>query len=200
MTTLEPRLHQMALAIARGYMRRLPCNVLREDVEQAALIGLMKALRKHPDGEGEGWEGYLRQRIRGSIIDELRAQDWATRRQRRAEAKTKPTMVMLEDYNAQWQELLAGRSESPELIAIERIDAAKAWRAPINPIDRRILRARYERGILQKHVAVREGMSEPRISQREMRGLTGMRCYLTGTPAPRDVVPAETRAALWRAR
>ena len=75
MTTLEPRLQSMAITIARAFVRKLPCNVQREDIEQAALIGLMKGLRKHPTptGDAEGWEGYLRQRIRGAIIDELRA-------------------------------------------------------------------------------------------------------------------------------
>ncbi len=200
MNALDPQLQQMALKLARGFVRKLPCNVQREDIEQAALIGLMKGLRKHPTptGDREGWERYLRMRIRGAIIDELRAQDWATRRQRRIEEKPRPRVVGLEDVSPAWDEYFAGTADNPELMAIERLDAAKAYRAPINPTDLRILRARYEGGIKQKEVAVGERMSEPRISQRELRGLLGMRSYLTGEADPS--LQLGTRQALLKER
>lgn len=179
-TTLEPRLHNMALAIARSFMRRLPRNVQLEDLEQAAVIGLLDGLRRHPEGEGQGFDWYLRTRIRGAVLDELRAQDWSSRR--RSGRLPPPRTVHLDDARPLWADMMAGTSEDPEQVAIRRLDAAKAWRSPINHIDHRILHARYARGVRQDDVAAEEKLSAPRISQREQRGLEGMRRFLEDGP------------------
>ncbi len=70
--------------IAGGFQRKLPRNVLREDLIAAGMSGLWDAIRRHPDGGDESFEWYVRVRIRGAILDELRAQDWLPRRARAA--------------------------------------------------------------------------------------------------------------------
>ena len=62
-------------------LRKLPPNVLREDLISAGTFGLIDALRKSVD-RGPAFEWYARVRIRGAVVDELRAQDWLTRRAR----------------------------------------------------------------------------------------------------------------------
>src|SRR5258708_32441844 len=62
-------------------LRKLPPNVLRDDLVAAGTFGLVDALRKSSD-RGPAFEWYARIRIRGAVVDELRAQDWLTRRAR----------------------------------------------------------------------------------------------------------------------
>src|SRR5258708_851660 len=62
-------------------LRKLPPNVLRDDLLAAGTFGLVDALRKSAD-RGPAFDWYARIRIRGAVVDELRAQDWLTRRAR----------------------------------------------------------------------------------------------------------------------
>lgn len=185
----------MALKIARAIMRRMPCNVLREDLEQAALLGLVDALTKHPDGQGPGFEWYIAARVRGSVLDELRAQDWSGRRRG---GVARATVIHMEDVmDGASPAQFAIDQESPEDVAIRQLDAAKAWAAPLGARDARIMRAHFERGVKQRDIGDMEGVSEARISQRVTRSLVGMRCHLTGEEPPL-VVPVQTRHALRR--
>lgn len=175
MLKLDPRLMKMALTLARRFHRHLPHNIVSADVEQAALIGLLDGLRRHPDGAGPGWEWYLRRRIRGEMIDELRRQDWGGRRGR---GRERPRMAHLEDVRQDWEDHLPGAGESPEDVAITRLDAAKAWGAPLGVRGDRIMRATFEREHRQKDVGAAEGVSEARVSQLVSRALVGMRRHL----------------------
>src|SRR5580704_6104653 len=67
-------------------LRKLPPNVLRDDLVAAGTFGLVDALRKSAD-RGPAFDWYARIRIRGAVVDELRAQDWLTRRARTRVAK-----------------------------------------------------------------------------------------------------------------
>src|SRR5258708_19753593 len=58
-------------------LRKLPPNVLRDDLIAAGTFGLVDALRKSTD-RGPAFDWYARIRIRGAVVDELRAQDWLT--------------------------------------------------------------------------------------------------------------------------
>jgi RNA polymerase sigma factor (sigma-70 family) len=191
MVTLDPRHVEMAKTIALSILRRLPRNVQRQDVEQAGLIGLLDALRRHPDGEGPGYEVYLRCRIRGEIYDELRRQSWGGRRRVGAPVTH---VSYLDDHDDQWQDAFAGQSEDPEQAAITRIDAAKAWRTPQKPRDIRIMRACYEGGRRHLDVGRDEGISEARVSQLVTASLVRMQRHLTGAPAP-DTMPRSRRTA-----
>lgn len=177
---IEPRLEAMALALARAYMRRLPPSVCRGDIEQAALIGLMDGLRKHPDGAGPGYDWYLRTRIRGGIADELRAEDWSSRRNRQRPAPLQ--VVHLDDVDEHWGDCLPGACQDPETAAIARIDGARAFCAPIGARDERLLRAVFERGEPQREIGDAEGISEARVSQLVAVALGRMRTFLTAAP------------------
>ena len=65
--------------IAGGFQRKLPRNVLREDLLAAGMGGLWDAIRRHGQTAGDSFEWYVRVRVRGAILDELRAQDWVPR-------------------------------------------------------------------------------------------------------------------------
>jgi RNA polymerase sigma factor (sigma-70 family) len=191
---LDPDLVKMALDTARGFSRRLPRSIQLADLEQAAVIGLLDGLRRSPDGTGPAWEWYLRCRIRGEIIDELRRQDWAGRRR---SGRVVPRMQHLEDLGPGWEDFMPGNDVSAEETAINRLDAAKAWSAPLAARDIRIMRGCFQRNLRQKDVGAVERVSEARISQRVARSLDGMRCHLTGDDPPLRV-PTATAVALWK--
>jgi len=63
--------------IAYHLSARLPPSVLVDDLIQAGLIGLMDAASHYDPGQGASFETYASIRIRGSMLDELRRNDWA---------------------------------------------------------------------------------------------------------------------------
>jgi RNA polymerase sigma factor for flagellar operon FliA len=198
-STLETiRRHtQLALNIARSFVRKLPRNVLREDLEQAAMIGLFDAARKHahvqdPTTEVSGFEWYVRRRIRGAVIDELRAQDWLPRRARSSAGTARAdeiptTVVRFDDLGSaapgepsNWEDRFAGHEPSPEETAIIRDEYAHALEAPLCARDRKVIDMTERRGMRFKDAAAHFGISEPRISQLHARSIAIMRAHLTG--------------------
>ena len=63
--------------IAYHMIARLPASVLVDDLIQAGMIGLLDAARQYDATQGASFETYATIRIRGSMIDELRRNDWA---------------------------------------------------------------------------------------------------------------------------
>src|SRR5699024_842378 len=57
----------------------LPTHVDVNDLVQSGIFGLVDAIQKFDPGRGQHFETYAMQRIRGAILDDLRAQDWAPR-------------------------------------------------------------------------------------------------------------------------
>lgn len=63
--------------IAYHLMARMPPMVLVDDLIQAGMIGLLDASRHYNPNLGASFETYAGIRIRGSMLDELRRNDWA---------------------------------------------------------------------------------------------------------------------------
>jgi len=69
--------------IAARMASSLPVQVELEDLIQTGTLGLIDAVRRYDPAKGIPFPAYARYRIRGAILDALRALDWATRSQRR---------------------------------------------------------------------------------------------------------------------
>ena len=69
--------------IVRETMGRVPAHVNRDDLMSAGLVALVKASRSFDSGRGVPFARYAATRVRGAILDELRASDWASRQVRR---------------------------------------------------------------------------------------------------------------------
>ena len=69
--------------IARRIHGRLPAHVPFDDLLQAGVLGLLDALRKFDPRRRVQIESYMKFRIRGAILDELRSLDWSPRELRR---------------------------------------------------------------------------------------------------------------------
>lgn len=107
----------LVVKIAGGFRKKLPKHIEHEDLVAAGMSGLWDVIRKYPEGGGEGFENYIRIRVRGAILDELRTQDWLPRRTRAtAAARNLPVFAILryEDMGESEQELALGRAESAE--------------------------------------------------------------------------------------
>lgn len=65
--------------IAYHMMARLPASVEVDDLIQVGLIGLMDAVSRFDGTQGAQFESYATQRIRGSMLDDLRDADWLPR-------------------------------------------------------------------------------------------------------------------------
>lgn len=63
--------------IAYHLKARLPDSVQVDDLIQAGMIGLIEASQKYDEQQGARFETYAGIRIRGSMLDELRKNDWA---------------------------------------------------------------------------------------------------------------------------
>ena len=61
----------------------LPRNVDHEDLYSAGVLGLLDAHAKFDSGKGVKFETYAVWRIKGAVLDQLRALDWVSRSMRR---------------------------------------------------------------------------------------------------------------------
>ena len=64
--------------IAHHMMAKLPSSVQMDDLIQAGMAGLLDAIKRYKGSYGQQFESYAAQRIRGSILEQLRETDWAT--------------------------------------------------------------------------------------------------------------------------
>lgn len=80
--------HQDAVDyVARRLASTLPRHVSLDDLKAAGQFGLLDAIQKYDYTKGFKFETYALTRIRGSILDELRSQDWVPRSVRQKDRK-----------------------------------------------------------------------------------------------------------------
>lgn len=82
--------------IAQKIAVRLPSNIELDDLISSGVIGLMDAIEKYDPTRDNKFKTYAEFRIRGSILDELRAQDWVPRSVRDKAKMLDRTMIELE--------------------------------------------------------------------------------------------------------
>lgn len=95
--------------IAQKIAVRLPSNIELDDLISSGVIGLMDAIDKYDPTRDNKFKTYAEFRIRGAILDELRAQDWVPRSVRDKSKMLDKALVELESQ--------LGRSPSEEEIA-----------------------------------------------------------------------------------
>lgn len=65
--------------IAQKIAVRLPSHIELDDLISSGVIGLMDAIEKYDPKRDNKFKTYAEFRVRGAILDELRAQDWVPR-------------------------------------------------------------------------------------------------------------------------
>jgi len=171
--------------VVGAMLPRLPPNVLRDDLVAAGSFGLLDALRRQDATElGAEFRWYARVRIRGAILDELRSQDWLSRRARRrfaSEERTSGTAVIgIEDLPEERRNVVDDHAHTPESLTCARSEAdalAKAVeRLPVR--ERDIITQHYFEGVQLRSIAKDLGVSEPRVSQLHARAVARLKDYL----------------------
>jgi RNA polymerase sigma factor FliA len=82
--------------LAHQMIARLPANVELDDMIQAGMMGLMDAANRFEVTQGTHFEVYAVQRIRGAMLDELRANDWMPRSARKSQRDIESAIHRLE--------------------------------------------------------------------------------------------------------
>ncbi|WP_067729425.1 FliA/WhiG family RNA polymerase sigma factor [Oceanobacillus damuensis] len=77
----------------------LPNNVSKDDVKSFGLLGLYDALKKFDPGRDLKFDTYASFRIKGSIIDGLRKEDWLPRSIREKTKKVEQASELFEQQN-----------------------------------------------------------------------------------------------------
>ncbi len=85
--------------IAYHMLTRLPASVQVDYLIQAGMIGLLDAVSRYEGSYGRQFESYAAQRIRGSILDELREADWLPRSIRKKMRSIETAVSLLEQRN-----------------------------------------------------------------------------------------------------
>lgn len=93
---LVQRFVPLVKRIAYHLMARLPSNVQFDDLVQNGMLGLLDAINRYQEGYGAQFETYATQRIRGSMLDGLRENDWLPRQLRRELRRIEAALVQLE--------------------------------------------------------------------------------------------------------
>lgn len=97
--------------IAQKIAVRLPSNIELDDLISSGVIGLMDAIDKYDPTRDNKFKTYAEFRVRGAILDELRAQDWVPRSVRDKSKLLDRTYAALEQS--------LGRSATDEEVAHE---------------------------------------------------------------------------------
>lgn len=168
--------------IACGFQRKLPRHVLAEDLVAAGMGGLWDAVLKHGDqAKAPTFEWYVRVRVRGAILDELRTQDWLPRRARTNGAQA-PAVVRIDDISSLEQSRCLTASDAYDVEAsVEASLARHSLRAAVEKLpdrERKIVSLHYFRGMKFKDLGAMLGVSEPRISQLHARAVGRLRGLL----------------------
>ncbi|MEL6181453.1 MAG: sigma-70 family RNA polymerase sigma factor, partial [Myxococcota bacterium] len=66
-------------AVAAALASRLPACIDAEDLTGVGVMGLIDAIQKYDPEKCDSFKNYARIRIKGAMLDELRALDWVPR-------------------------------------------------------------------------------------------------------------------------
>lgn len=165
--------------IVGGFQRKLPLSVCREDLLAAGMAGLWDAIRRQTGPFDDGFEWYAQVRIRGAILDEMRAQDWLPRyaRGKGSSKRIAPSIVRSEDLDCGGiDNLTCLEDDTTEVLLQKKNDLALVLTqmSNLSTRDQLILRRHYFEGAKFKEIAAELDVSEPRISQLHARALQAL--------------------------
>ena len=172
------RLLPIVHAEVARFLRRLPRSVLKDDLMLAGTIGLLDALRRGGPTRDARFEQYVRIRVRGAILDEIRREDWLSRAERSKQraALSSTNVVHMEDL-ADGCANAASDNDSPADAAMRSMWSSAVVEAlqALPSREREILELQYLQGWRAKDIAQSMGVSEPRISQLHARAVGRLR-------------------------
>lgn len=173
-----------ARAVAARTIGRQSRQADREDLVAWGAVGLVQAARRYRDDRGASFAGYAARRIRGCVLDALRAADPLSRTERRAH---RAALHVGEDAPAPYLEIsldaILARGTEPRLAAATgrprggdaRWDAVAQELRQMPAVERRVLVLSYGRGLTLREIGRHVGLSESGVCRTRARALARVR-------------------------
>lgn len=185
------------LATAMARRMRVPTSPLtgRDDIESAALLGLIDAVDRYDPDRGVPFEGYAGLRIRGAVLDELRRVDDQTRDARRRARSTADDVdpvigayrgtvsldVLLAAGDHDWA---ADDDSDDRYVAVDLRARVEGALQCLPPRQRELLARYYGESLTLRESAIKMGISEARACQLHGRAIQNLRRELAAILAP----------------
>lgn len=154
--------------VAKRVARRLPCSVSLDDLVGAGSVGLIEAVKRFDPERAPSFAAYAELRIRGAILDHLRAVDWLPRSMRASvkRGESESAVVSVDDRSDGFDGFAAS-SPSPSMAfeARERQTRLAAAIAALPARTRRVLALYYIDELTLKEVGEVLGVTESRACQ-----------------------------------
>lgn len=132
----------MVGVIVRAIAAQLPRHVDRSELHRAGMLGLVEAARRYDPARGVPFSAYAARRVRGSVVDALRGDDWVPRSTRAAARRL--------------ESVEHSRSVDGEPCADAQLAEALGW----SEVRVRRVREARERGVLM-HLVSDDGVDVP---------------------------------------
>ena len=166
--------------IAASVARRLPTHIERDELVSLGALGWVEARTRFDAARGVPFAGFAAQRIRGAILDGLRASDTLSRGERkRAKADHEPTAPRIFSDDA-----LVAAAVTPEagadgeMMQEELLEELRAALATLPERDRYIVQRHFIDEVSLKNIGAELGVTESRICQLVSRAVARLRdCF-----------------------
>jgi len=166
--------------VADRLQQRLPKSIPEEDIRSAASYGLIRAVENFDHRRGTRFETYCATRVKGAILDELRARDWVPRMIRES------NFVSMFTFSRCEEEAQRGDAEERNLIyedrqseaPFERIflkDLSDHLMAMLTHREKMVILLYYVEDLSMKEIGKILNISESRVSQIRTTTLTKLR-------------------------
>jgi RNA polymerase sigma factor for flagellar operon FliA len=153
--------------IAASVARRLPSHIDRDELVSLGALGWAEARARFDQSRGVPFAGYAATRIRGAILDGLRAVDTLSRGDRkRAKADPSPTAPRIVNDPATVDAAVADEADASEVL--QHVQMQKELGAALEQLparDRYILKRHFFDDVPMRAIGVELGVTESRISQ-----------------------------------
>ena len=173
----------------------LPVGLEASDLVSSGVIGLAEAWERFDASRGVAFEAYAVPRVRGAIIDAIRASDWVPRKARQRSRRTGEPVAMLvsldggrnsDDSDGGADRIADDGCPVPgaELITGERRHEMVATLNRLPEREKMIITLHYFHGVQLAEIARQLGVTESRVSQLHGRALRMLREGMEACDAP----------------
>jgi RNA polymerase sigma factor for flagellar operon FliA len=189
-----PMVSRIAHRVAATY--GLPVGVEANDLVSCGVIGLAEAWERFDPSRGVAFEAFAVPRVRGSIIDAIRASDWVPRKARQRSRRTGEPVAMLVsldggrsdgEYDGSGAERITDDTiplPGAEMLSAEQRHELIATLNRLPEREKMIVTLHYFHGVQLAQIARNLGVTESRVSQLHGRALRMLREGLEAADQP----------------